>query len=96
MLHRRGTALLTLLAALFAAAAPSAHAAPVSGEYIVQFAPAEVSSAGARRAVVEHVGGTVTRDVRLINAVGAELTRRAGGCAARGRRGQGRLAATAR
>jgi serine protease AprX len=66
--------LLTLLAALFAAAAPSAQAAPVSGEYIVQFTPGEVSSAGARRAVVEHVGGMVTRDVRLINAVGAELT----------------------
>src|SRR3954466_15304693 len=62
-----------MAAALSAAAVPAAHAAPVSGEYIVQFAPA-VSSSDARRAVVESAGGTVTRDVPLINAVGAQLS----------------------
>src|SRR4051794_21722376 len=70
--HRRTAAVLAMLAGLSATAAPSAHAAPARGEYIVQFAPG-VSSAGARPAVVEHAGGALTRDVRLINAVGAEL-----------------------
>src|SRR3954471_17348517 len=44
----------------------------VAAEYVVQF-DSSVASPNARRAVVEHAGGTVTRDVRLINAAGAEL-----------------------
>jgi serine protease AprX len=54
-----------VLAALFAGAtAPKAYAA----EYIVQF------KHGATSAEIARVGGTVTREVRLIDAAGAELT----------------------
>src|SRR4051812_27245464 len=50
-----------------------AHAAPARGEYVVQFA-ATVHTAAQRRAVIVHAGGSVTLDVRLINAAGADLT----------------------
>src|SRR4051794_8333277 len=70
---RRSAALLVAATALCAAAVPAAQAAPAGGEYIVQFEPSVVS-ANARQAVVERAGGTVTRDVPLINAVGARLS----------------------
>ena len=69
----RAAALVAAGLAMAAAAAPTAHAAPGGGEYIVQF-DSGVGSSSARRAVVQHAGGAVTRDVRLINAVGAELS----------------------
>src|SRR4051794_25678618 len=71
-LGRRAVSL-AVMAGLLAAGAPAAQAAAAPAEYVVQFTP-RAGAASAHRAVVERVGGTVTRDVRLINAVGARLT----------------------
>src|SRR5690349_2445302 len=71
--YRLTLAAVALAAALAGASGASAQAAQPGGEYIVQFAPT-VGSADAREAIVEHVGGSVTRDVPLINAAGAQLT----------------------
>ena len=79
MHFRRTAALLAVMAAAPAATAPTAHATPAShatpagGEYIVQFQPA-VSGPSAHRAIVEHVGGTLTRELPLINAAGVQLS----------------------
>jgi serine protease AprX len=60
----RRTAAFAAGAAVAGAAAPSAHAA----EYIVQFKP------GATPDAIARAGGTVTRELRLIDAAGAQLT----------------------
>src|ERR1700754_5121272 len=74
LLSRRTTAALAVaVATALAAAAPAAHAAPTETEYIIQFKPS-VATPAARAAAVRAAGGTVTRDVRLINAVGARLS----------------------
>jgi serine protease AprX len=76
--------LAAVAAALGGAGVPAAQAAAPSGEFIVQFAPG-VRSASAREAIVQGVGGTVTRDVPLIDAAGARLSP-ADAAALRGRR----------
>src|SRR3954452_22936976 len=70
---QRSAALAVAVALAGAVAPAAAHASPTRGEYIVQFA-APVHTAAQRRTVIEHTGGSVTRDVRLINAPGADLT----------------------
>jgi serine protease AprX len=74
--HRLGrfaaATLAVAVSAVAAVGAPSADAAPVKGEYIVQFQGAQGGAAG--RALVEHAGGRITRDLHVIDAVGARLT----------------------
>jgi serine protease AprX len=77
LLPSRGSFAATVIAGglaglLSLAAVPAASAAAPDAEYIVQF-DHPLDAAG-RAALVERAGGRVTRDVRLINAVGAELT----------------------
>jgi serine protease AprX len=63
----------TTFAALAIGVAPQpAQATPGTDEYIVQF-DADLAADGRQR-VIEAAGGTVTRDVPIINAAGAELS----------------------
>jgi serine protease AprX len=76
-----------------AGTSPAAHASHADGEYIVQFDGHH--TAAERRAIVRAAGGVVTRDVRLIDAVGAKLSP-AGAAALRGARDVHAVTANAR
>jgi serine protease AprX len=65
-------AVAALAALTLGVSSPAVHADTTAAEYVVQFT-GDLGPA-ARRALVERAGGRVTREARIIDAVGAELS----------------------